>query len=94
MEYNGKFGHDIGQIQHIAIMSRIGIFYTAFRLGTQTVSPTLPVFQGIKRCIQYIASHPHKPIFYTSNSYDGSNATRLTWSGTQVEDYTTQNFLE
>ena len=26
MEYNGKFGHNIGRIQHIAIMIRIYIF--------------------------------------------------------------------
>ena len=39
-------------------------------------------------------SCPHKPIFYTSNYYDGSNVTRLIWSGNQVEDCTTQNCLE
>ena len=39
-------------------------------------------------------SHPHKPIFYPSNSYDGSNFVRLTWSGNKFEYHTTQNFLE
>ena len=58
------------------------------------MAPTLPGFQGIKRCVQYLASHPHKPIFYPSNSYDGSNVIRLTWSGNQVEDHTTQIILE
>ena len=48
----------------------------------------------LKRCAQYLASHPHKPIFYPYNSYYGSNFIRLTWSGNQVEYYTTQNFLE
>ena len=54
----------------------------------------LPGFQGIKCCVQYLASTPHKNIFYPSNYYDGSNATRLTWSVNQVEYHTTQNFLE
>ena len=94
MEYHGKFGHTLGRIQQISIMSRIDIFHTACHLGTQTVAPTLPGFQGLKRCIQYMASHPHKPIFYPSNSHDGSNVIRLTWSRNQVEDYTTQNCLE
>ena len=58
------------------------------------MATTLPSFQGIKICIQYIASHPHKPIFYPSDYYDGSNVIRLTWIGNQVEDYTTQNCLE
>ena len=64
MEYYGKFGHTIGRIQHITLMSIIDIFHTAFPLSNQTVAPTLPVFQGLKRCIQHIDSHPHKTIFY------------------------------
>ena len=80
MEYHGKFGHTLGRIQHIDLMSRIDLFYATCRLATQTVAPTLPGFQGIKQCVQYLYSHPHKPIFYPSNSYDGSNFIRLTWS--------------
>ena len=71
MEYHGKFGHNLGQIQHIALMSRICICYKAYNLATQTVAPTLPGFQGINCCIQYPASHHHKPIFYPSTSYYG-----------------------
>ena len=37
---------------------------------------------------------PHKPIFYPSNYYDGSNFIRLTWSGYQVEYHKTKNCLE
>ena len=83
MEYDGKFGYTIGRIQHIGIMSIIEISYTACCLSNQTVSHTLPGLQGIKRCIQYLASHPHKPIFYPSNYYDGSNFIRITWNGNQ-----------
>ena len=28
---------------------------------------TLPVFEGLKRCIQYLDSHPRKPIFIPIN---------------------------
>ena len=41
-----------------------------------------------------MGSHPHKSIFYPSNYYDGSNVIRIIWSGNQVEDYTTHNYLE
>ena len=58
------------------------------------MAPTLPGFQGIKPCVQYLASHLNKTIFHPSNSYDGSNVIRLTWSGNQVEYHTTQIFLE
>ena len=80
LEYHGKFGHTLGRIQHIALMSRIEICYTAFHLENQTLLLDLPGFQGIKSCIQHRDSHPHKPIFYPTNSYDGSNIIILTWS--------------
>ena len=63
MEYHVKFGHTLGRIQHISIMSIIDLCYETCRLATQTVVPALPGLQGIKRCVQYLASHPHKPIF-------------------------------
>ena len=94
IEYHGKFGHTLGRIQHIALMSRIDLCYVTYHLATQTVAPTLPGFQFIKHCVQYLASHPHKPIFYPSTYYDGSNAIGLTWSGNQVEDHTAHNFSE
>ena len=66
-------------------MSIIYSLYATCCLETQTVSPTLTGFQGINICVQYLASHPYKPIFYTSNYYDGSNFIILTWSGNQFE---------
>ena len=63
MEYPVKFGHTLEKIQHITLMSRIGICYETFRLATQTVAPTLPGFQGIKSCVQYLASYPHNLSF-------------------------------
>ena len=89
MKYHGKFGRKIGRIKHIALMSRIDLCYETCRISTQTVAPTLSSFPGINRCVQYLDIHPHKPIFYLSNSYGGSNLIRLTWSGNQVEYHTT-----
>ena len=94
MEYNEKFGHTIERIQHIDIMCRIKTCYTTCHLATQTVVSTLTGFQGIKCCAQYMASNPHKNIFYLSNYYDGSNFIRITWSGNKFEDYTTHSCLE
>ena len=94
MEYHGKVVHTIELIQHIAIMSRIEICYSAWRPGTQTAAPTLPGFQGLKRCIPYIASHYHKLIFYPFNYYDGSYVTMLIYSWTQAEDYNNHNCIE
>ena len=71
MEHHRKFGHNIGRIQPIALMSRTDICYVACRLANQTVAPTIPGFQGIKRCIKYLDSYPRKPIFYPSTYFYG-----------------------
>ena len=94
MEYNAKFGHTLGWIQNIAPKDRIEFFYIDYHLATQIVAHTLPGFKGLKRCIKYLASNPHKPTFYPYNSYDGSNFIRLTWSGNKFEYYTTNHCLE
>ena len=86
--------HTVGQIQNISIMRIIDIYYTAFYIVTQTVAPTIPGFQGLNHCIQYLASHPHKPIFYTYIYYDGSNVIRIIWGGNQVKYYISKNCLE
>ena len=70
MEYHGKFGHTLRRIEHIALMNRIDVFYATCHLETQTMAHAITGFQGIKRCVQYLASHPHKPIFYTFNSLE------------------------
>ena len=94
IEYHGKFGHTFVRIQHISLMSRIDIFNATCSLATQTLAPTLPGFQGIKRCVKYLAIHPHKTIFNPSNSDDGSNVIRIRRSGNKIGDHTRQNFLE
>ena len=75
-------------------MIRIDICYATWSLEIQNVAPTLPGFQSIKHCVQYLASHPYKPTFYPSTYYDVLNVIRLTRSGNKVEYYTTQNCLE
>ena len=69
MEYHGKFGHTLGRIHHIYIMSIIDICYATCHLENQNVAPTISDFQGTKRCVKYLAFHPHTPIFYHSNYY-------------------------
>ena len=44
-------------------MSKIDICYATCPLETETMAPTLPGFQGIKLCVHYLESHPHKAIF-------------------------------
>ena len=49
VEFHGKCGHTLGRKQHISIISRIEMFYTAFHLGTQTVAHNIPGLQGLNR---------------------------------------------
>ena len=63
MEYYGNFGHTLVYIHKIDLMRTIDICYISCLLGTQTVVPTIPGFQGLKRFIQYLASYPNNPLF-------------------------------
>ena len=71
MEYYRNFVHNIGKIQHIFLIGRLDIFNGTYCLETQTMATALTGFQGIKRCVQYLTSHPQKPIFYPYNYYYG-----------------------
>ena len=57
-------GHALGCTQHISNMSRIYIYYMACRLGIKMLVPTIPGFQCLKRCIQFISTYSHNPISY------------------------------
>ena len=83
MGYHGKNSHTLGKVQHISHMSRLDVYYSTYRLATQTMELNCPSLQGVKRRFQYLASHSHKLILYHYNYYDGSNVIRLTWSGNQ-----------
>ena len=48
MEYHVKFGYTLGRIQHIALMSRINIFYSTCHLVAQKLVPNIPGLWGIK----------------------------------------------
>ena len=73
LEYHGKVWYTIGRIQHIVLLSRIGSCYSICHVSNQAVAHILTGFQGIKCYVKCLDSHPHKPIFDPSNSYDGSN---------------------
>ena len=66
-----NFGHTLGRIQHIALISIIYSCFKACFIAIHTVAPTLNSFQFIKHCVQYLDIHPHKHIFYTYNSHYG-----------------------
>ena len=84
MEYYGNIGHTLGRIQWIDPMGIIEIFCANCHIATKTVAPTLPGYQGIKWCVQYLASNLNKPIYYPTSSYDVSNVIKLTWSGNKI----------
>ena len=61
--------------------------------GYKNLSYTIYGFQDLYRCTKFLATHNLKPIFYPQNNYHGSNIIWFTWSGQQVEDYTTYRCL-
>ena len=62
--------------------------------GTKIISPTLPVFQGIKGSVKFISAYPHNPIFYPSHCHYGYNVISITCSGNYVEYYATHHLFQ
>ena len=73
-------------------MSRIYTCYVSCRLATQTMEPTLTGFQGIKRCVQYMASHPHKIILDPSNFMMSQISSDLHGVGIKLKSKQPKNF--
>jgi hypothetical protein len=64
----------MGKFSHIKEWTRPKLSYALSRLGSFSVAPTAPAFQGLKRIARYIATHCHKPFLYPRNvSLDGLN---------------------
>jgi hypothetical protein len=63
------------------------------RLGKYVSAPTTASFQGLHRICRYLATKPHRPLFYPSNPSNGSNVVVFTWSPTDTERKSFSNDL-
>lgn len=63
-KYAGGFSSILGEIMHVWVWSRPEIGYATTRLSQYTHVPNAASFQGLYRVLRFLATHPHRPIFY------------------------------
>eukprot|EP00956_Cyclotella_meneghiniana_P015837 scaffold24602_cov53-Cyclotella_meneghiniana.AAC.1 len=63
-KYGGSFASILGDVMHVWVWSRLDIGYATTRLSQYTHAPNAAAFAGLYRILRYLATHPHRPIFY------------------------------
>ena len=69
--YGGTFAGILGELMHVECISRFDLSYTIRRLGAYTHAPNAAAFAGLYRALRFLATHPHRPIFYPNRKMDG-----------------------
>jgi hypothetical protein len=64
MTFGHSFNHLVGQLMHIATISRPDISYACMRFSGYMASPNKPIFEALHHCLCYMFHHPHLPIMY------------------------------
>ena len=66
-------------------VSRPDIMYAMCRRGRYIASPTAASFSGLKRICRYLATKPHRPLFFPSQALSSKNIVVFQWSPKETE---------
>ena len=92
-EYGGKYNQLIGQVLHVAQVTRFDISFAVSRLGQHNAGPNEAAFQGIKRIGRYLATHLHTPIFYPSLKFNMHQKIRFEYEPGKFDEQLISNLL-
>ena len=87
-EYNGSYRSIYGSLLHFSNISRPDLMYAMCRLGKYMAAPTAAAFAGLRRICRYLATTPHRPIFYRSSPISETNVVVFDWSSNDTEKKT------
>jgi hypothetical protein len=73
-----SFGHIVGELMHIATVSRPDLAYCVMRYSGYMACPNLPIFEALHSTMCYLYHHPHLPIMYPNKPYKLSNSSLQT----------------
>lgn len=93
-KYGAPFASILGDIMHVWVWSRLDIGYATSRLSQYTHAPNTAAFQGLYRILRYLATHPHRPIFYPAGiSLDDYQELRVDFDAPNFESMNIPNGL-
>jgi hypothetical protein len=65
-DFRFSFSHIVGELMHIANISRPDLAYACMRFSGYMTTPNLPIFDALHITMCYLYHHPHLPIMYPS----------------------------
>lgn len=86
-QYHGEYRYSIGQLLHVQQWTRADLSQPISRLAIFNTSPNPLSFQGIKRIMRYLHTHPHQPIFYPCRSIGTTETITYHWSSNEKSSY-------
>jgi hypothetical protein len=86
-KFRFAFGHVIGGLMHITIVSRPDLAYSVMRYSGYMACPNIPIFDALHVTVCYLFHHPHLPIMYPSKPYKSSGKSLQTHWKTGFAEY-------
>ena len=91
-EYKGSFPRLMGQVQHVAVWTRIDISFGCARLSKYVTVPSRITFEAMKRLGRYLYHNPHRPIMYPRHlSLTGTHLISNNYNDGRSESHTISN---
>ena len=72
-QYGGSYRSIYGSLLYFVNVTRLDLMYAMCRLGKYTAAPTSAAFVGLRRICRYLATKPHRPLYYPANPTHGTN---------------------
>jgi len=92
-KYGGKYNALLGQVLHIAQVTRMDLAFSCARFGSFNVAPNEAAVQGIKRIGRYLVTHLHTPIFYPRQKLTMYQTIRFEYEPGKWEEHIISNLL-
>jgi len=93
LRYGGGFSSILGEIMHVWVFTRLELGYGISRLSQYTHGPNAASFAGLYRMLRFMATHPHRPIFYPRLSLEEQQELRADFDYPKYESIILPNGL-
>ena len=92
-QYGGSYRSIYGSLLYFVNITRIDIMFAMCHLGKFTGAPTAAAFAGLRRICRYIATKPHRPLYYPANPSERTNIISFEFGPDEKETITMSNNL-
>ena len=92
-KYKGTYPSLIGQLLHVAQVTRFDLGFACSRLSQYNVAPNAAAFEAIKRVVRYLATHLHTPIFYPRRKLKMYTTIRFEYEPGKFDEHVFSNHL-